>query len=246
MTDETPEAPEATAAEAAAPSEPVPFWHRPHVERYLSPLVIPIVVVIGLVIYVLNISRVFLSAHGHTAVIVGSILTVTILVAATVMTNSKQLRSQSIALMTGGFILIVIASGWLVLGHSQVKGGGSAPLAEAGPCDGSFTITALPTLKFAPSSLSVKTGVYCVTYKDAATSHTLEFDDSSTLWAGLAVDSPGQTKMSRIYFGKAGDYSYFCSIPGHRAAGMAGVVHVTGNPITLADAQATGKAPAAS
>ena len=37
---------------------------------------LPIVVVIGLVVYVLNLSRVFLSAHGHIPVIVGSVITV--------------------------------------------------------------------------------------------------------------------------------------------------------------------------
>ena len=77
---------------------------------------------------------------------------------------------------------MVLASGWLVLGHSQVKNAGGARAAGAGPCDGSFAIAALPALKFAPASVTVKTGVYCVTLKDgAATQHTLDFDNASTL-----------------------------------------------------------------
>ena len=43
---------------------------------YLVPLVLPIAVVVGLVAYVLNISRMFLSAHGHIPIIVGSVITV--------------------------------------------------------------------------------------------------------------------------------------------------------------------------
>ena len=59
------------------------------------PLITPIIVVLGLVVYVLNLSRVFLSAHGHTSVIVGSTITVVILVGATVLANSSRLRRQT-------------------------------------------------------------------------------------------------------------------------------------------------------
>src|SRR5690349_12889683 len=95
----TEEAPPAEAAPTEAPSEAVPtpatpFWQRPHVERYLLPLVLPIVVVLGLVVFVLNLSRVFLSAHGNIAVTVGSVLTVAILVGATVLSNAARLRSS--------------------------------------------------------------------------------------------------------------------------------------------------------
>jgi plastocyanin len=227
---------------AADPVEPVPFWQRPNVERYLLPLVLPIVVVLGLVVYVLNLSRVFLSAHGHIAVAVGSVITVAILVGATILSNSKRLRSSSIALMTTIFILVVFGSGWLVLGHSQEKGGGAAPLAAAGPAPaGKLAILAAPAgqLKFAPSELTAKTGVYSITLTDGAVGqHTLDFDDPATLWAGVEVNNQGEKVTSRIFFGNPGDYTFFCAIPGHRAAGMQGVVHVTGPPLTLAQALA--------
>ena len=84
-----------------------PFWQRRYVERYLVPLVLPIAVVVGLVAYVLNISRVFLSAHGHIPVIVGSVITVMILLGATLLSAgadgcaSRRSRSSSAA-----FILV--------------------------------------------------------------------------------------------------------------------------------------------
>jgi plastocyanin len=239
-----PIADDAAAHAASEPAAPIPFWQRPNVQRYLSPLITPIVVVVGLVVYVLNISRIFLSAHGHIAVAVGSVITVVILLGATVLSNSNRLRSTSINLMTVGFVFVVLASGWLVLGHSQVKGGGGAALPVVGPYDGKFTIKAAPIggLTFGPSSLSVKTGVYLVTLVDgAAAQHTLDFDDSSTRFPGLIVNSAGESKTGRIFFGTPGNYTFFCAVPTHRAAGMLGVVHVTGNPITLADAEAKGK-----
>jgi plastocyanin len=228
--------------EQSSESPNLPFWQRPNVERYLFPLVLPMIVVVGLVIYVLNMSRLFLSAHGHIAVAVGSVITVLILVGATVLSNSKQLKSSSIALMTTIFVLAVLSSGWLVLGHSQVKGGGTAPLAATGPAPGGkLAITAAPGGKFtfAPLKFTVKTGLYEMTLTDAvAGQHTLDFDDPSTLFAGVEVNGGGEKASSRIFFGTPGDYTFFCAIPGHRASGMQGTVTVTGSPMTLAQAEA--------
>ena len=47
--------------------------------------------------------------------------------------------------------------------------------------------------------------------------------------------------MSRIFFGDAGDYTYFCAIPGHRGRGHAGRRSRDRPPITLAEAEAKGK-----
>src|SRR5262245_38094450 len=90
---------ETTAMTDAAPALPsgepehVGFWHRPYVERYLTPLVLPLAAVVGVVVYVLNVSRLFLSAPGHVAVVLGTIITVVILFGATMLAVSPRLRS---------------------------------------------------------------------------------------------------------------------------------------------------------
>ena len=246
LTDPPPAEPPATVAEKTetaalepAPSPAVPFWHRPNVERYLLPLVLPIVVVVGLVVYVLNLSRVFLSGHGHIPTVVGSTVLVVILIGATVLSNASRLRSSSIALMTAIFVLVIFSSGWLVLGHSQEQGEALVPLPANGPSLEAMDFQALASLKFVPASLTVKTGVYTVTLTDdAAGPHTLDFEDPKTLFAGLAVGDAGEKASSRIFFGEPGEYTYFCAIPGHRQAGMVGTVTVTGPSMTLEEAEA--------
>ena len=254
MTDETTDAPggddaatadsavatvsTATVEPAAQPAaEPVPVWRRPNFERFVAPLLIPIIAVLGIVIFVLNLSRLFLSAHGHIPVVVGAIITGAILFGASIISNSGRLRSSSLNLLTIGFVLLIISGGWLVLGHSQVKGEGGGTLPATGPCSGSITITALASLKFTPASLSYKTGIYCITLTGAS-GHTLDFDNPATQYPGLQLNAPATKVSARIFFGQAGAYTFFCAVPGHRQAGMQGTINVTGPTMTVAQAEA--------
>jgi plastocyanin len=228
---------------SAEPTAPVPFWQRPNVERYFMPFIVPVLVVLGIVVFVLNISRVFLAAHGHVPVVICSIVLLAILIGATILANAS-LKTTSIALITTGFVFLVFVSGWLVLGSSAEKKESSSTLPAAGPVNGTIKIEASPTggLSFGPSALSVKTGIYLVVFTDGANAqHTLNFQDQSTLWPGLVVNNAGEKLQSRIFFGAAGAYTYFCAVPGHEAAGMHGVVTVTGPPMTVAQAEAAGK-----
>jgi plastocyanin len=246
MTDVTTEVETPAESAPAAPAEPVapvPFWQRPNVERYFMPFIVPLVIVVGIVVFILNISRVFLAAHGHIPVVICSIVLLVILIGATVLANAS-LRTTSIALMTAGFVFVIFVSGWLVLGSSAEKKESSTTLPAAGPVNGTIKIEASPTggLSFGPSALSVKTGIYLVVFTDGAnTQHTLNFQDQSTLWPGLVINAAGDKLQSRIFFGTAGSYVYFCAIPGHEAAGMKGTVTVTGPTMTVAQAEAAGK-----
>src|SRR5262245_27521808 len=86
----------------APPPTKTPFWERPNVERYLVPIVLPLFVVTGVVMLILNISRIFLSTHGNVDVIVGTAITLTILIGASILSASPRMRSSSLALSAGG------------------------------------------------------------------------------------------------------------------------------------------------
>jgi uncharacterized cupredoxin-like copper-binding protein len=243
----TPVTAPAAGAPVAADTEPTPFWQRPYVERFLVPLVLPIAVVVGLVAYILNISRIFLSAHGHIPVIIGSVILIMILVGATLLSAaSPRLKGPALTLCSAGFILLIMSSGWLVLGHSQPEKTGPTSLAADLKTTQSISVTAAPgsQLKFAPNALTAKTGLLSIKVTVGAPGHNFSMHDPTTLFA--PIDLAGAEDTGVAYFAKAGTYTFFCDVPGHEAAGMHGTITVTGPPVTLdAALKAAGNPPSA-
>lgn len=237
----------ASSTAPAVPAEPVPFWQRPLVERFLVPLVLPVAVIVGLVAYVLNISRIFLSGHGHIPIIVGSIITVMILLGATLLSAGvDRLRGSAVTLVGAAFILSIMSAGWLVVGSAQPKETGPTTLADTLTVkQPTLEVTAAPggALRFAPSALTAKTGLAKIDVLVAGAGHTFTMQDATTLFKQLDLNAAGDKVSGVALFEKPGVYTFFCSIPGHEAAGMKGTITVTGAPMTLADALKAGGNP---
>jgi uncharacterized cupredoxin-like copper-binding protein len=136
------------------------------------------------------------------------------------------------------FILLILSSGWLVLGSAQEKKSGPVALPATLKTNQNVALSAAPggALKFAPSDLKAKTGLATIKVLDAAPGHTFTMQDPATLFAQLNLDNGGNVYNGVAYFGKAGTYTFFCAIPGHEAAGMKGTITVTGPDMTLAAA----------
>jgi plastocyanin len=241
------EAPPAAEVEAqAAAGEPIPFWHRPYVERYLVPLVLPLAVVVGIVVYVLNVSRLFLSAHGHIPVIIGTIITLSILTGAAVLASAPRMRQVSRILLTGGFLVSLSFAGWISLGHSEDKNAGPTALPATLKTTQTEKIAEAPGGKFAfaPDVLNAKTGLVKFVVTAQAPGHTFAFHEATALFGELKDLPPGGPTDGVAYFGAPGDYQFFCTVPNHESNGMHGVVHVTGPAVPLAKALADAGNPA--
>lgn len=231
----------------ASNAEPTPFWHKPYVERYLLPLVVPIVVIFLLVTYILNISRLLLAAHGHIPIMVGSFILIAILVGAAILSAvSPRLKQSALTLTSVGFILVIMASGWLVLGHSQEKGTGPATLAETLKTKQTLKVVAAPGGKFSfsPSALTAKTGLATIEVTAGAPGHNLSLRGAETLFQPLELGAGGTVTKGVAFFSKPGPYVYFCAVPGHEAFGMKGTINVTGPPMTLTQAVTAAGNPA--
>jgi len=230
--------PATAAAPAVGEVEATPFWQRRYVEKFLVPLLLPIAVILGVVAYVLNISRIFLSAHGHIPIFVGTFILLLILVGATLLSAAPNMRQSSLTLAAVLFILLIMSSGWLVLGSAQEKNSGPVTLPPTLKTNQTLAVVAAPggALKFAPSELAAKTGLATIKVAVASPGHTFSMQDPTTLFESLSLNAGGTTDTGVAFFGKAGSYTYFCAIPGHEAAGMKGTITVTGPDTTLAAA----------
>jgi len=234
----------------AVPEEPqglTHFWHRPLVDRYLTPLILPALVVLFVLVYVLNVSRLFLSVHGHIPVIAGTAITLLLIGGATLLSNAR-LRQSGVLLMSIAFLVAVAFGGWISLGHSENKEAAAVTLPSDLKTSQTVKVVAAPggQLIFDPNAVAnIKPGLVKFEVDFAAAGHTFGFHEADTDFAEMKPTAAGP--MTGVaFFPSEGDYTFYCSIPGHEAAGMKGTVTVKGPPVTLDEAlKADGNPPLA-
>jgi len=213
---------EAAEGESPAALEAGPPAVDPVRDRLLLPLALPLLSMLAVFLYVVNLSRVFLASGENTSVLVGTIVTVAILAGGAAISASPRLRSSTLVMVLAGFIVVILSAGLLSLGPSEEKkaaGGGFKQ--PAGPPVATLEVDALPSLSFQAKEFSVPAGVIQINYNDLGGTHTLTFTDPKLSGFQLAV--PQGPKTGKVDL-KPGTYTIFCTIPGHRAAGMQATV----------------------
>lgn len=227
-------------AETDASPVPAPAGRdHPYFERYGVALLLPLAIVAGVLFFALNVSRIFLALTQNGAVVVGTVITVAILTGAALLSAGTRMssagRALTVALLLGG----VTVFGWILVGSAEEKGEeAAAGLPDEGGALAELAFTSQSALKFVPAAAEAPTGIDRVTLTNEGGEHTFVFEDPRATFRGLAVASPGESDAGRVFFPEAGDYVFYCSIPGHRAAGMEGVITVSGDTKALADAEA--------
>src|SRR5207237_8354426 len=114
---------------------------------------------------------------GHIPIIVGSIITVMILLGATLLSAAApRMRQSAITLVSAAFILSIMSGGWLVLGHSQPEKTGPTTLAATLKTKQTISVTAAPggRLAFSPNNLTPKTGLATIAVPLAGSRHRLD------------------------------------------------------------------------
>jgi uncharacterized cupredoxin-like copper-binding protein len=115
-------------------------------------------------------------------------------------------------------------------GSSKGTTGSSAapPAGGAAPSGSTASLEANPEgqLKFNKTSLSAKAGSVSISFTNTASlMHNLTVAGASGHVIGATATFTGGTRILPLNL-KPGTYKFYCSVPGHRAAGMEGTLTV--------------------
>ena len=104
----------------------------------------------------------------------------------------------------------------------------SNPAAAGGGAGHALSLSANPEgqLKYSTTTLTAKAGKVSITFTNMASlSHNLTVASSSGAQMGATESFQGGSKTLALNL-TAGTYKFFCTVPGHRAAGMEGTLTV--------------------
>lgn len=195
-------------------------------DRVLIPFAIPVAAVLVILIAVLNFSVILLALEervSETAATVVAIAAATaVLFGAAYFSRGQDRSPRSLTALAGVGLVLVLAG--TVGAEAIQEGRETRPKApDLGPPD--ITITAGPGLTFQEKLLKSHPGRIVIQYVDADTiPHELLFDGIDGF--KLRVNSKGETAKGAVKL-DPGNYLYYCDIPGHEEAGMAGFLVVS-------------------
>lgn len=198
--------------------------------RILLPFLVPLFSIVIVAVLVLNISRIFLAGDKDAALFAGIVITLSILIGASLIAAAPRLRTSSLVMILGAVLLLVSGAGLVSLGPSLNDGeGGTAGFQYAtGKPASTVSVTAGPGLTFngvaSTGKYSAKSGVVQIDY-GGDSGHTLAIQDPK--FDGFLLSSSAGGKKTGKADLPAGSYTIYCTVPGHEAAGMKATLTVS-------------------
>ena len=187
-------------------------------DRIWLPFLIPVGAILAVALFAINLSRIFLAASqdgSDPAVIAAIVITLGILFGATFIAAVPKLRTSSLVLTLAGVTALVLLAGSLTLGAAENKEVKSAE--PTGAADFTQQVDA-SNFHFQADNFDVPAGIVEIKYVSLEGSHTLAFDEPQFSYVNLSV--PSGKDAAKIEAVQGQKYTIYCTLPGHRAAGM--------------------------
>jgi len=198
--------------------------------RLLIPLLLPVLAMIAVALWALNVSRIFLAGDSTSALVIATILTLAILCGGALISATPKARTSSLAMVMTLVLVIIVSAGLLALGPSldSGKGGGSTQLAQpTGAATSTVSVEALASIRYNSSAFTATAGVVQFDFSGAV-GHTLQFRTLD--YKGFPLGTiTGAAKTGKVTL-KAGTYEIYCTVDGHAAQGMVATITVTDAP----------------
>lgn len=196
-------------------------------DRVLVPLIVPLVAVGLIAVVVLNYSLLLLAIEGTPAVVLAMATASALLGGATWLSWRGRASSASTLTTLALAGMVVIGAGFVSLASVDEEQTQSPEMAagavqKPGPPD--VVIRAID-IGFTEKRVTTPAGLIKIAeVNDGRIPHTLVLEGVPDL--KLAVAGRGQRDEATVGL-KPGTYTYYCDVPGHRQAGMEGVLVVT-------------------
>lgn len=203
-------------------------------DRFVLPLLLPLLSMAAVGLLAINISRILLAGDEDSALAIGITLLLAILIGATIIAAMPRAKTSSLTVVVALAFFVVAMAGLVALGPSLDDGtGGTAAgyVEPTGAATSTVSVTAGPGLSFdgitaAPwFNQTVAKGVVQIDY-GGASGHTLAIQDPKFDGFLLGTDA-GAKKSGKVDL-TPGTYTIYCTVPGHEQAGMHGTITVTG------------------
>ena len=167
----------------------------PFKARVLLPFFVPLIAIVIVAVLVLDISRVFLAGDEDSALVLGIVITLTILVGASLLAAAPRLKTASLALILSVMFFVVSMASLVSLGPSLDTGeAGTAGFQYSnGTPTSSVDVVAEPSIKFNATEFTAKAGVVQFNYS-GATGHTLAIQDPKFDGFLLTTDAGGRKR----------------------------------------------------
>jgi hypothetical protein len=184
-------------------------------DRLLLPFLVPVLCMVAVALYTLNVSRVFLAGDSTSALVIASLMTIGILAGGAIISASPRLRTSSLAMVMGLLLVIIVSAGLLSLGPSLSHGDeGGGPLPQpGGAAAATVTVEALTDITFDAEDYPTQAGVVEVDLTGAS-GHTLQFRELS--YQGFPLTTDGGPNKGKVRL-EPGEYYIYCTITGHEA-----------------------------
>ena len=194
--------------------------------RVLLPLVVPLLSIAIVAVLVLDISRVLLGGDKDAALVMSIVITLAILIGASLVAAAPRLRTSSLAMILGGVLVGVSLAGLLSLGPSLDTGDAEAAgyVEPTGKAVGTVDVEALQSTKFNATAYTAPVGIVELSYTGDG-GHTLAIQDPQFDGFLLKTDAGGP-KTGKVELA-AGEYTLYCTVTGHEGQGMKATLTVS-------------------